>query len=52
MVTEDPQVSIPTSDWSRRRLKCSYSLRGAKATNAAVKDFWMACRGTEFAYAS
>ncbi|CAD6563862.1 MAG: hypothetical protein ASARMPREDX12_000112 [Alectoria sarmentosa] len=27
-------------------------LRGAKATNAAVKDFWMACRGTEFAYAS
>ena len=52
MVTEDPQVSIPTCDQSRRTLKCGDSLRGAKGTNAAVKDFWMACRGREFAYAS
>ncbi|KAI9837466.1 MAG: hypothetical protein M1819_007114 [Sarea resinae] len=28
------------------------SLRGAKGTNQAVKDFWIACRGTGFAYAS
>lgn len=28
------------------------NLRGARATNAAVKDFWIACRGAEFAYAS
>ncbi|KAH0559994.1 hypothetical protein GP486_003487 [Trichoglossum hirsutum] len=28
------------------------TLRGAKATNQIVKDFWLACRGTNFAYAS
>lgn len=28
------------------------NLRGARATNAMVKDFWIACRGAEFAYAS
>ncbi|KAF6223554.1 hypothetical protein HO133_000397 [Letharia lupina] len=28
------------------------NLRGARATNSAVKDFWIACRGAEFAYAS
>ena len=52
MVTEDYQVSILTSDSSTRTLKVNYSLRGARATNAAVKEFWIACRGAEFAYAS
>lgn len=28
------------------------SLRGAKGTNQVVKDFWLACRGSNFAYAS
>ncbi|KAI0526345.1 armadillo-type protein [Xylaria bambusicola] len=28
------------------------SLRGAKATNQVVRDFWLACRGSNFAYAS
>ncbi|KAL8836862.1 MAG: hypothetical protein Q9170_002753 [Blastenia crenularia] len=28
------------------------SLRGSKKTNQVVKEFWMACRGTNFAYAS
>ena len=49
MVTKDHQVSIPTSDISTCA-KPDDSLRGARATNAAVKDFWIACRGAEFAY--
>ncbi|KAI1001741.1 hypothetical protein K3495_g6463 [Podosphaera aphanis] len=28
------------------------NLRGAKATTQVVKDFWLACRGSNFAYAS
>lgn len=28
------------------------SLRGSRATNTVVKEFWMACRGTKFAYTS
>ncbi|KAI9791969.1 MAG: hypothetical protein M1816_003238 [Peltula sp. TS41687] len=28
------------------------SLRGAKGTNQVVKEFWLSCRGTNFAYAS
>ena len=28
------------------------SLRGTPATNVAVKDFWVACRGTSFAFAT
>lgn len=28
------------------------NLRGAKATNAAVRDFWIQCRGPEFSYTS
>ncbi|KAI1812852.1 armadillo-type protein [Poronia punctata] len=28
------------------------SLRGSKATNQVVRDFWLACRGSNFAYAS
>ncbi|MCJ1404831.1 hypothetical protein MMC11_008057 [Xylographa trunciseda] len=28
------------------------NLRGARGTNQAVKDFWMACRGTSLAFAS
>jgi hypothetical protein len=28
------------------------SLRGARGTNQVVREFWLACRGTNFAYAS
>ncbi|QSZ30779.1 hypothetical protein DSL72_000337 [Monilinia vaccinii-corymbosi] len=28
------------------------NLRGAKATNAVVREFWLECRGSNFAYAS
>ncbi|KAI0400949.1 armadillo-type protein [Xylaria palmicola] len=28
------------------------SLRGGRATNQVVRDFWLACRGSSFAYAS
>lgn len=28
------------------------SLRGARGTNQAVKEFWMACRGTSMALVS
>lgn len=28
------------------------SLRGARGTNQAVKEFWMACRGTSLALMS
>ncbi|KAL9576917.1 MAG: hypothetical protein Q9212_006719 [Teloschistes hypoglaucus] len=28
------------------------NLRGGKKTNQVVKEFWMACRGTDFAYTS
>ncbi|KAI1757444.1 armadillo-type protein [Xylaria castorea] len=33
-------------------LKKLISLRGGRATNQAVRDFWVACRGSSFAYAS
>ena len=54
VVTEDDQVSFDTPDSSARtpKLKIGCSLRGARASNAAVKEFWIACRGAEFAYAS
>jgi len=28
------------------------SLRGARTTNAVVKEFWIACRGSGFGYVS
>ncbi|KAL8692278.1 MAG: hypothetical protein Q9218_002671 [Villophora microphyllina] len=34
------------------QLMSDLSLRGAKKTNQVVKEFWMACRGTDFAYTS
>ncbi|KAI0476988.1 armadillo-type protein [Xylaria cf. heliscus] len=33
-------------------LKKLVSLRGGRATNQVVRDFWLACRGSNFAYAS
>lgn len=33
-------------------LKKLISLRGGRATNQVVRDFWLACRGSSFAYAS
>lgn len=33
-------------------LKKIISLRGARATNQVVREFWLACRGSNFAYAS
>ncbi|KAJ2895920.1 hypothetical protein MKZ38_006038 [Zalerion maritima] len=33
-------------------LKKIIGLRGAKATNQVVRDFWLACRGSSFAYVS
>jgi hypothetical protein len=29
-----------------------YSLRGVRGTNQVVREFWLACRGTNFAYTS
>lgn len=28
------------------------SLRGAKGTNQVVREFWLQCRGSNFAYVS
>ncbi|KAK9799081.1 putative Armadillo-type protein [Seiridium cardinale] len=33
-------------------LKKVMSLRGSRATNQVVREFWLACRGSDFAYAS
>ncbi|KAI2630597.1 ARM repeat-containing protein [Hypoxylon sp. NC1633] len=33
-------------------LKKIISLRGQRATNQVVRDFWLACRGSSFAYAA
>ncbi|KAI0480788.1 armadillo-type protein [Xylariaceae sp. FL0804] len=33
-------------------LKKIVSLRGSRPTNQVVRDFWLACRGSNFAYAS
>ncbi|KAI1760147.1 ARM repeat-containing protein [Hypoxylon sp. FL1150] len=33
-------------------LKKIISLRGQRATNQVVRDFWLACRGSSFSYAS
>lgn len=33
-------------------LKKVMNLRGSRMTNTVVKDFWMACRGSKFAYTS
>lgn len=33
-------------------LKKVVGLRGARQTNQVVREFWMACRGSNFAYAS
>lgn len=33
-------------------LKKIISLRGGRQTNKIVKEFWMACRGTKYAYTS
>ena len=49
MVTKDHQVSIPPGDISTCA-KSDDSLRGAKATNSVVKEFWIASRGAAFAY--
>ena len=40
------------SNEKRAFLQKVMSLRGAKGTNQVVKDFWLACRGSNFAYAS
>ena len=39
------------SFFGEKQLTCC-SLRGTKTTNQVVRDFWMACRGSNFAYAS
>lgn len=31
---------------------CVNSLRGAKGTNQAVREFWMLCRGTNLSFVS
>ncbi|KAL9072773.1 MAG: hypothetical protein Q9161_003314 [Pseudevernia consocians] len=46
-----PSQKVGTTE-KRVWLQKIINLRGARATNAAVKDFWIACRGAEFAYAS
>lgn len=33
-------------------LKKVMGLRGGRMTNSVVKDFWMTCRGTKYAYTS
>lgn len=48
--------SFPESEASDEEkkmfLKKVMSVRGSRMTNTVVKDFWMACRGARFAYAS
>lgn len=50
------EASFPSSEASQEDkalfLKKIISLRGARQTNAVVKDFWMTCRGTKYAYTS
>ncbi|KAK3313452.1 armadillo-type protein [Apodospora peruviana] len=41
-----------TSEEKTMFLKRIVALRGARATNAVVREFWLACRGSNFAYAS
>lgn len=49
-------TSFPGSEASQEDkslfLKKIISLRGARQTNAVVKDFWMTCRGIKYAYTS
>ncbi|KEY67281.1 hypothetical protein S7711_04534, partial [Stachybotrys chartarum IBT 7711] len=35
-----------------KKLVSFYSLRGSRATNQVVRDFWLSARGSNFAYAS
>jgi hypothetical protein len=44
-----PKVS---SVEKNRFLNKLFTLRGGRGTNQVVKEFWMACKGTEFGYAS
>lgn len=46
-----PSQKISVEDKSMF-LKKLFTLRGGRGTNALVKEFWLACRGTEFTYAS
>lgn len=46
-----PSDKVSTEDKSLF-LKRVVSLRGGRATNQVVRDFWLACRGSSFAYAS
>ncbi|KAH8170791.1 hypothetical protein LIA77_09572 [Sarocladium implicatum] len=51
---EDPEASGPNVTREDRSLfvKKLISLRGAKATNQVIRDFWLSARGTSFAYTS
>ncbi|MCJ1469086.1 hypothetical protein MMC07_007719 [Pseudocyphellaria aurata] len=46
-----PSQKVGDSD-KRIWLQKIINLRGAKGTNQVVKEFWMACRGTNLSYAS
>ncbi|KAK6506826.1 hypothetical protein TWF481_005286 [Arthrobotrys musiformis] len=46
-----PSQKISVEDKSMF-LKKLFTLRGGRGTNALVKEFWLACRGSEFTYAS
>ncbi|PGG98420.1 hypothetical protein GX51_06833 [Blastomyces parvus] len=43
---------IPEKAERERFLSSILSLRGSRGTNRVVKDYWVACRGKGFAYAS
>ncbi|KAI0013939.1 armadillo-type protein [Xylariaceae sp. FL0662B] len=46
-----PSDKVSTDD-KALFLKKIISLRGSKATNQVVREFWLACRGSNFAYVS
>lgn len=49
----DTFPSVKVSDGDKRVfLQKIINLRGAKTTNQVVKDFWLACKGSNLAYAS
>ena len=53
VAAKDYEVSDPVSvKMAPADMSGFSSLRGARGTNQAVKDFWMACRGTSLAYTS
>ncbi|TLD28315.1 hypothetical protein PspLS_03848 [Pyricularia sp. CBS 133598] len=49
-------ISFPSSKVSPKEktlfLKKILSLRGSRQTNQVIREFWLACRGSSFAYAS